>query len=224
VSLTLVDGAGVAVDATDVVVDTAGAVDAAGVVADATGVVVESACVVVEPTGVDVSSQPTQAISIALIRMMDLSRCMWPLCSLLSGNGALEVLAQCPESESDERIGVGGQALFPQPQQHELGDVRRLCPGYSIERCWRRGPMHRDKAATLFHGLADRRVLVAGIVPNSMHVSRIGDAHGGCFDHAHLPSLGSEVGWAKLLPEVHNPCNRASAMLTVYGRSGRDLD
>ena len=95
-SLTLVDGADVVVGCAGVVVDTADAVDTAGVVVDATGVVVESACVVVEPTGVDVSSQPTQAISIALIRMMDLSRCMWPLCSLLSGNGALEVLAQCP--------------------------------------------------------------------------------------------------------------------------------
>ena len=155
-SLTLVDPAGVAVGCAGVVVDTADAVDTAGVVVDATGIVVESACVVVAPTGVDVSSQPTQAISIALIRMMDLSRCMWPLCSLLSGNGALEVLAQCPESASDERIGVGGQALFPQPQQHELGDVRRLCPGYSIKRCWRRSPKHPDKAAALFHGLADR--------------------------------------------------------------------
>ena len=96
-------------------------------------------CVVVEPTGVDVSSQPTQAISIALIRMMDLSRCMWPVCSLLSGNGAREVLTQCPESASDERIGIGGQALFPQPR-HEIGDVRRLCPGYSIKRCWHKEP------------------------------------------------------------------------------------
>jgi hypothetical protein len=75
-----------------VVVDTADAVDTAGAVVDATGVVAESACVVMEPTGVEVPSQPTQMISIALIRMMDLSLCMWPLCSLLSWNGALEVL------------------------------------------------------------------------------------------------------------------------------------
>ena len=116
-SLTLVVGAGVVVgcdgvvvDAADVVVDaTAVAVDTAGVVVAATGVVVESAAVVVEPTGVDVSSQPTQAISIALIRMMDLSRCMWPLCSLLSGNGALEVLAQRPECASDERSGLAAK-------------------------------------------------------------------------------------------------------------------
>ena len=73
-------------------------------------------------------------------------------------------LALRPESASDERIGVGGQALFPQPR-HEIGDVQRLCPGYSIKHCWRRSPKHRDKAATLFHGLADRRVVVAEIVP-----------------------------------------------------------
>jgi hypothetical protein len=89
VSLTVVEDAGVVVDAAD-------AVDTAGVVVDTTGVVVD-------PTGVAVWSQPTQAISIALIRMMDLSRCMWPLYSLLSWNGALDALAQRPERASDER-------------------------------------------------------------------------------------------------------------------------
>jgi hypothetical protein len=96
VSLTLSDATGVVVGCAGVVVGTADAVATAGAVVDATGVVVESACVMAAPTGVEVSSQPTQAISIALIKMMDLSRCMWPLCSLLTGNGALEVLAQCP--------------------------------------------------------------------------------------------------------------------------------
>ena len=71
-----VETAGVVVDTAGVVVDTADAVDTAGAAVDAIGVVVESAGVVVDPTGVSVWSQPTQTISIALIRMMDLSRCM----------------------------------------------------------------------------------------------------------------------------------------------------
>ena len=96
------------------------------------------------------------------------------------------MLAQCPEFASDERIGVGGQTLFPQPR-HERGGVRRLCPGYPIRRCWSKSPKHRDKAAALLHGLADRRVLVAGIVPRPMQVSQIGDASRGCFDHAPSP-------------------------------------
>jgi hypothetical protein len=205
-------------------VDTAGVVvDAVGVVVDATGVVVESACVVVEPTGVDVSSQPTQAISIALIRMMDLSRCMLPLCSLLSWNDALEVLGSRSECASDERSGLAAKRCF-----HSRGMRSATCDDYvlgtRLSAVGARSPKHRDKAATLFHGLADRRVVVAGIVPNSMQVSQIGDAASGCFDHAHLPSLGSEVGSAKLLPEVHSSCNRAGATLTVYRRSGRDLD
>jgi len=51
-------------------------VDAAGAVVDAAGAVVDPACVVVDPTGVAVWSQPTQAISIAVTRIMRLSRCM----------------------------------------------------------------------------------------------------------------------------------------------------
>jgi len=109
-SLTLADAAGVVVGCAGVVVDTADAVATAGAVVDATGIGVESACVVGAPTGVDGSSQPTQAISIALIRMMDLSRCMWPLYSLLSWNGAFGALAQRRECASDERSRLAASA------------------------------------------------------------------------------------------------------------------
>jgi hypothetical protein len=199
-------------------VDTADAVDTAGAVVDATGVVVESACVVVAPTGVDVSSQPTQAISIALIRMMDLSRCMWPLCCCV-GTVRSTCLLNVLQSASDERNGLAAKRYF-----HSRGMSSATCDddvlGARLSALLGRIPKHRDKAAALFHGLADRRVLVAGIVPSSTQVSQIGDASRACFDHAHSPRPQSEVGWVNFPPEVHSPCNRVGATLSVYGRSG----
>jgi len=126
------------------------------------------------------------------------------------------------QSAIDERIGLAAKRYF-----HSRGMSAAACDedvlGTRLSACWV-GSQSTGTKQQRFHGLADRRVLVAGIVPSSMRVSQIGDAASGCFDHAHLPSLGSEVGSAKLLSEVHSPGNRASATLTVYGRSGRDLD
>jgi hypothetical protein len=50
-------------------------VDAAGVMLDAAGAMVDPAAMV-DPTGVAVWLHPTQAISIAVTRIMRLSRCM----------------------------------------------------------------------------------------------------------------------------------------------------
>jgi hypothetical protein len=53
-------------------------------VVDPAGVVVDPAGVVVDPVDVAVWSQPAQAISIAVTKIMRLSRCMRTLRSLLS--------------------------------------------------------------------------------------------------------------------------------------------
>jgi hypothetical protein len=70
VSLILVDAAGVMLDAGGVMLD------AAGLVVDAAGAMVDPAGAVVDPAGVAVWLHPTQAISIAVTRIMRLSRCM----------------------------------------------------------------------------------------------------------------------------------------------------
>ena len=89
--------------------------------------------------------------------------------------------------------------MFPQPR-HELDDVRRLCPGYSIERCWRRSPKHRDKAAAASwigrpprRGSWNRAQLHAGVTDRRRFQWM--------FRSRPLAKPQSEVGWAKLLPE-----------------------
>ena len=78
VSLILADPAGVGVGAGGV------GVGAGGVGVGAAGIVVDPAGVAVDPAGVAVWSQPAQAISIAVTKIMRLSRCMRTLRSLLS--------------------------------------------------------------------------------------------------------------------------------------------
>lgn len=78
--------------------------------------------------------------------------------------------------------------------------MRRLCPGYSIERCWRRSPKHRDKAAAASwigrpprRGSWNRAQLHAGVTDRRRFQWM--------FRSRPLAKPQSEVGWAKLLPE-----------------------
>jgi hypothetical protein len=105
-----------------ILVDPAGVVvGPAGVVVDPAGAVVDPAGAVVDPAGVAVWSQPTQAISIAVTKMMRLSRCMRTLRSLLSWGGALGRLAyRLSVQVRTQRV---GKVLLPEPPS---GDEKLL--------------------------------------------------------------------------------------------------